>query len=205
MSGIGRTAFQKYGKIIGFMSDAVGVLPAKFRKKALVAIRNKKGNFGILLRYLLLRSLARYCGENVSIRENVYLFNPENISIGDNVSIHPMCYIQPGKGSIKIGNDVSIAHGVTLIAESHQYGADDIPIKYQPMEDGSIEINDNVWIGAKATILKDCWIGSGCVIGANAVVTKSIDDNMVAVGCPARPVKRRITVNERTDNHNTNI
>ncbi len=205
MRGIGRTAFKKYGKLIKLVSDIIGLLPVSSRKRGLVIFRNIKGNLGILLRYLLLKSLARHCGENVSIHENVYLYNPENLSFGDNVSIHPMCYIQPGGGSISIGNDVSIAHGVTLIAESHQYGDAVTPIKYQPMKNGTIEINDNVWIGAKATVLKDCKIGTGCVIGANAVVTKSIKENMVSVGCPAHPLKRRIAENERINNNNTNL
>ena len=144
----------------------------------MLASRNIKGIIGILLRYILIRTLASSCGEN--------------ISFGDNVSIHPMCYIKPGSCKIAIENEVSIAYGTTLIAESHQYGDDQIAIKYQAMEFGIISIEDNVWIEAKCTVLKDCRFKSGCVICANSVVTKNIEVNTVAAGCPARPVKRRI-------------
>jgi len=192
MKGIGRTVFKKYGKIINFVSDIIGILPVNCRKRGLVFFRNIKGNFGILLRYLLLKSLARRCGENVSIYENVYLYNPENLLVGDNVSVHPMCYIQPGRGNISIGNNVSIAHGVTLIAESHQYGDVDTPIKYQPMKNGIIEIDDNVWIGAKATVLCGTTIESGVVVGAGAVVTHNVEKNCVIAGVPAKKIKDRI-------------
>jgi len=47
----------------------------------------------------------------------------------------------------------------------------------------------------RETKRKDCRIGTGCVVGANAVVTKSIGNNMFAVGCLVRPVKRRIVEN----------
>lgn len=55
---------------------------------------------------------------------------------------------------------------------------------------GPIIINDNVWIGEKATICPGVTIGKGSIIGANAVVTKSIPPYSVAVGCPAIIIKQ---------------
>jgi maltose O-acetyltransferase len=54
-----------------------------------------------------------------------------------------------------------------------------------------IKIGNNVWIGAKATILKGVTIGDGAIIGANAVVTKDLLANGVAVGNPAKVIKMR--------------
>ncbi len=53
-----------------------------------------------------------------------------------------------------------------------------------------ISIENNVWIGEKATILKGVSIGENSVIGAGSVVTKSIPANCVAVGSPAKVIRR---------------
>ena len=56
-----------------------------------------------------------------------------------------------------------------------------------------IMINDNVWIGARVTILKCVTIGAGSVIGANSCVVSDIPENSIAVGNPAKIVRRNIT------------
>ena len=55
---------------------------------------------------------------------------------------------------------------------------------------GKIEIDDNTFIGANAIILPNIYIGKNCIIGAGSVVTKSIPDNCVAAGVPARIIER---------------
>ena len=47
-----------------------------------------------------------------------------------------------------------------------------------------------MWVGDNVVILPDVTIGNGCVIGSNAVVTKDIPDNCIAVGIPAKVIKR---------------
>ncbi len=59
-----------------------------------------------------------------------------------------------------------------------------------------ITIGNNVWIGAGSTILAGVNIGDNTVIGAGSVVTKSIPDNVVAVGIPCKVV-RKITQEEK--------
>lgn len=93
----------------------------------------------------------------------MFLYNPERLSLGSNVNIHPMCYIQPGDSVIEIGNDVSIAHGTTSIAESHAHDDIEVSIKYQPMKAEPISIENNVWIGAKVTVLMGITLKSGCI------------------------------------------
>lgn len=56
-------------------------------------------------------------------------------------------------------------------------------------ESGEIVIEDDVWIGAKATILKGVTIGKGAVIAVGSVVTKSIPANAIAAGVPAKVIK----------------
>lgn len=52
-----------------------------------------------------------------------------------------------------------------------------------------ITINDNVWIGANATIAAGVTIGKHFVIGTGSVVTKDVPDYSVAVGNPAKVIK----------------
>ena len=52
-------------------------------------------------------------------------------------------------------------------------------------------IGNNVWLGAKATIMYGKHIGDGVIIGANSVVTRDVEDNMIAAGSPAKVIKER--------------
>lgn len=149
------------------------------------------GKIGLGLRYCFAKRLFKAVGRNVSIHRDVYIFRPDKLEIGDNVSIHPMSYID-ANGGINIGNDVSIAHAVTIMSTTHNYADDKIPIKDQGITPGKVIISNNVWIGAKAVILKGVKIGSGSIIGASAVVNKDIDSNSIAVDIPAKIVKSRI-------------
>ncbi len=153
-------------------------------------MRGRKGLYGIVTRYAMLRNLAKSCGDNVAIDENVYMFNVENVSIGSNVSINSMCYID-GFGGISIGDNVSIAHGATIMSSTHNYTKIDTPIKYQGISAAPVTIGENVWIGAKATILYGTTLLNGCIVGANAVVTKDVGPNEVWGGVPAQMIKTR--------------
>jgi serine O-acetyltransferase len=83
-------------------------------------------------------------------------------------------------GANKIGRNVVIFQGVTL-------GAKELDLGYQP--DKRPTIGDNVTIGSGAKILGGIHIGNNVTIGANAVVTKSLPDNVVAAGIPARIIR----------------
>lgn len=188
----GREEFHKYKNIINLLVKCISILPKKIQLKLLTFFRNTKGKIGIGIRYCLIKNIAKNCGENVSIHPGVYLLNPQNLSIGNNVSIHPMCYFECGpKGSICIGNNVSIAHAVTILSVSHNYNDLEIPIKDQGIRQGKVIIDDNVWIGAKSTILIDKHIETGAVIGANSVVTRAVNKNEVVVGIPNKVIKKR--------------
>lgn len=186
----GREQFEKYKPLIIFLTNCFGLLPRPIRLKWFEQVRMVKGKIGIALRYILLKTLAKQVGDNVSIHSGVYLFHPENLSIGDHVSIHPMCYLE-ASGGLTIGNNVSIAHGATIMTESHRYDSLDIPIKDQGLLFKETIIESDVWIGAKATILYGTTIGSGSIVAAGAVVTKNVPRLAIVGGVPAKVIRLR--------------
>jgi lipopolysaccharide O-acetyltransferase len=117
------------------------------------------------------------------------------IVIGNNVSISLWGHIAAAD-SIEIGDDVLIGSRVVVIDHDHgSYGAGlhsspDMPPRLRPLRASPIRIGSNVWIGDGVSVLSGANIGDGCVIGANAVVVGEIPPFTVAVGVPARPIKR---------------
>jgi acetyltransferase-like isoleucine patch superfamily enzyme len=186
----GRDKFNRYKPLIGVLVNICMLLPNSIRHKLFTFFQMTKGNRGLLIRYILFKSIAKKCGDNVSIHPQVYIFCPQKLSIGDNVSIHPMCYID-ATGGINIGNDVSIAHGATIMSSTHQYENLDVPIKDQPVDLLNTEINDNVWVGSKVTILAGIKVNSGSVLAAGAVITKNVSKNIIVGGVPAIEIKER--------------
>jgi maltose O-acetyltransferase len=117
---------------------------------------------------------------------------PGNIVFGDHVHMGPSCELH-GEGGIQIGNGVVFAPEVVVYTRSHNFDGKDL--QALPFDDKvlvrRVKIDDYVWVGRKAIILPGVHIGKGAVIGAGAVVSKSIPDYGVAVGNPAKIVKYR--------------
>ena len=186
----GRETFHKYRNLLYRGADALALLPRSFRLKIFCMMRRKGGMSGLALRYMLLRSLAKKVGDNVSIHPDVYLLHPEGLELGNNVSIHPFCYIE-ASGGVQIGSDVSIAHGVTLMSETHVFDRKEVAIKDQGLQAKEVCIENNVWIGAKATILGGNKVSTGAIVAASAVVTKPVPPYAIVAGVPAKVIKLR--------------
>ena len=90
-----------------------------------------------------------------------------------------------------IGRNVLIAGHSTINTVSHTPTRCDIPINDQPVLTDPVVIEDDCWIGLNAVILQGVTLGHGCIIGAGAVVTRSIPPWSIAVGVPARVVGQR--------------
>lgn len=118
-------------------------------------------------------------GKNTKIDSYVYI--EEGVTIGDNCKIRPFVFIPTG---VVIEDDVFIAPNVTFTNDK------------QPRAQGDwVQLNTRVKrfasIGAGSTITPGVEIGENALIGAGSVVTKSIPDNAIAMGIPARVVGSR--------------
>ena len=113
------------------------------------------------------------------------------INLGTRTTIHPRCQLNAYIAPIAIGKDVMIAPNCAFYSYDHGM-APGIPINKQPLKtNGGIYIEDQSWIGVGVIVLSGVRIGKGAVIGAGSVVTKTIPDNAIAVGNPAKVVKMR--------------
>lgn len=90
---------------------------------------------------------------------------------------------------IIIDKNCQIAEMVTIRDQNHNYNDSNKPIKEQGFSSAPIYISENVWVGAKCTILKNVSIGNNTVIGANSLVNKNCEANSVYVGIPAKKIK----------------
>lgn len=93
---------------------------------------------------------------------------------------------------ITIGNNVNIAYGVLIQDSDYHTIYEEGKAKPQTLP---IVIEDDVWIGANAIILKGVTLGKGCVVAAGAVVTKSVPAYALVGGNPAKVIKEQIKHN----------
>lgn len=108
-------------------------------------------------------------GKNVLMDDSTYVMAHERIEIGKNVKIAAFCFI---------------------CDFNHKFSDGKISVIDQGYDTKPVIIEDNVWVGTHSIILPGVTIGRGSVIGAGSVVTKNIPKDSVAVGNPARVVKK---------------
>lgn len=188
MKVTGRHKFSKFKFVIVFLVKLNSFLPSFFNRSLLRFFRRTNGKLGLLIRYILIRNLAKECGDNVSIHPNVYLFNIDQITFGNNVSVHPMCYLE-GIGELSIGDNVSIAHNSSIMTTNHGWSDTSKPIKYNEQTNSKVIINSDVWVGCGCRILSGVIIGSRSIIAAGAVVVKNVNSNSIVGGIPARLIR----------------
>lgn len=91
--------------------------------------------------------------------------------------------------SLVIGQDCLIGEMVSIRDHDHGFHDADVPMRRQESLVGSVMIEDDVWIGSKATVTRGVRIGKGAIVGANSVVTGDVAAGVVVAGSPARVVR----------------
>jgi acetyltransferase-like isoleucine patch superfamily enzyme len=136
------------------------------------------------------------------------LFPFKNFKIGSNSIIEDFATINNGVGDVligsntgiglsnviigpvKIGDYVMLAQNIVISGLNHGYEDVTLPPRLQKVVTKQITIEDNVWIGANCVVTAGVTIGKHAVIGAGSVITKDIPEFSVAVGNPARVIKK---------------
>lgn len=122
-------------------------------------------------------------GENSQIMAPIAGAAFDHMKIGNNVFINSNSLLM-ARGGITIEDDVMFAANVQLLSNNHdEYDRQVLTCK-------PIHIKKGAWIGAGASILPGVTIGKYAIVGAGAIVTKDVGDYEVAVGVPAKIVKK---------------
>lgn len=150
-------------------------------------------------------------GKNIYIGKHCALKGRHNIVLEDSVTVRPYAQIwsggtvRIGKGSeigercrisiansLKIGEKVLLSPNVYITDCDHEYRNIDIPVIDQGItqKEQRVSIGEGSYIGINAVIVGNVKIGRHCVVGANSIVTRDIPDYCVAVGSPAKIIKK---------------
>ena len=152
------------------------------------------------------RYIHRCTGPGTIVGESAALINTANIRIGSGCLLQDRVYIRAGMsgsvasedgvalnsfakifghGGVRVGKSAQIGPGTIVTTSGHDYRATELELNLAP-----VDIGERVWIGGMATILPGVTIGDRAVIGAGAVVTSDIPADCLAVGVPAKVVRR---------------
>jgi maltose O-acetyltransferase len=145
------------------------------------------GRIGSIIRKKLLG--FKSCGKNVFIMHHAWFKMPQNITIGDDVRIHNMTYID-ASGGLEIGSHIGITAGCQIYTQNHGIKRDEL-YYYQPYRIGKVVIEDDCWIGAGSIITAGVTIRKGTIVGAGAVVTKDTEPYSIVGGVPAKKIGER--------------
>ena len=113
-----------------------------------------------------------------------------DIILGDHTNIGFHCEIFSAS-NVTVGRHGLFAAYTYLVGGGHEFDRPEVPVLDQGRSSRGITLGDNVWLGTGAKVLDGVRIGRDVVVGAGAVVTDDLPDGVVAVGVPARVVRRR--------------
>jgi maltose O-acetyltransferase len=94
------------------------------------------------------------------------------------------------RSGIEIGADCLFGPNVGIYDHDHGFGDPMRPVWMQPHRTEPVVIGSDVWIGANVVITAGARIGDRAVVGANSVVTGSVESGTLVAGAPARLVRR---------------
>lgn len=182
---------ERYG-FVGFAKLVLSYIHTKlfYRKSRLIRlpfdVRNKSNiDFGDQLTtgigcrietFPVSKKIVLKFGKNVQLNDYVHITAMNNVTIGDNVLMASKIFIS------------DCTHG-SYSGDSNDSNPDSIPID-RPLSSKPIIIEDNVWLGEFVSVLPGVTIGKGTIVGANSVVSKDLPKYVIAVGSPAKPIKK---------------
>jgi acetyltransferase-like isoleucine patch superfamily enzyme len=168
-------------------------------------------SFDVLMRRMILRSLTKKFGEDISVSSFVTFTHLETIEIGDGVligqysmfqgrhdgycSIGRKVWIGPHSyfdaRALTIEDNVGIGPGTKILGSTHTGIPEDVPVIQTDLIIKPVRICRGSDIGVNAVILPGVTIGEGAIVGAGAVVTEDVNPKTVVAGVPAKVLKKR--------------
>ncbi len=150
------------------------------------SIARVPGMRGVYSRQAFYRRTLDRCGQDIYFGW-LSVFSMPEARIGDRVYIGQKCSV----GFADIGDDVMLANGVEILSGGREHavrGDDGAAMREQPQTYSRVRIGRGAWIGVNAIIMAD--VGEHAIVGAGAVVNRPIPARCLAVGVPARVVRR---------------
>jgi putative colanic acid biosynthesis acetyltransferase WcaF len=138
------------------------------------------------IRIIILRIFGAKIGKNSGVYSCVKIWSPKNLIMGENSWIGPKCNVY-NVGNVIIGNNVTVSQNTHLCGATHDYKSKNFDLIY-----GDIKILNNTWIAADSFIFMNVSIGPNSIVGARSVVFKTIPQNSIAGGNPAKILKEKI-------------
>jgi acetyltransferase-like isoleucine patch superfamily enzyme len=180
-------------------------------------VRYIPGGFGYKIRYWFYKPFLKHLGKGVLIDIGVHLGGPANISIGDYTWIDSYCRIDAYLGPVTIGRRVHIAPFSILgarepiVVEDHvgisaavkiysnseaprdgkRMSGPMVPEEFKAFRSAPVRLKKDSFVGANSVILPGVELGEGCVVGANCVVTSSLEPYTIYAAMPPRRVDVR--------------
>jgi maltose O-acetyltransferase len=146
------------------------------------------------VRALLLKLTGADIGSNVDIFKGMDFYpyqNAKNIKIGNGSFVNVNFRIGLGRAKVEIGSNVQIGPNVSIECVSHNLIYETGKGRSASFRD--VAINDEVWVGAGATILGGVNIGKGAVVASGSVVTRDVEPFTLVGGVPAKLLKKIYT------------
>ena len=139
------------------------------------------------------KTIYRLAGIKIGSGSTIHMwanfFQPKNITIGQGTIVGDHVFLD-GRAKLTIGSHVAIASSVLIYNSEHDVRSDN----FDPIEE-PVEIDDYVFIGARAIILPGVKVGRGAVVAAGAVVTKDVAEMTIVGGVPAKIIGQRKLAN----------
>jgi len=191
LDGIATLALQSlHLEVVGISSIGGCMTIVNVLKNWLLALHNHCITYFpfFWLRKALQTSIYRISiGYKTKIESGLVIYAPTKIVIGQHTIINRNCTLE-ARGTIKIGDNVSISEHCSFFTSSHDPQSADFAWIKKP-----IIIEDYVWIGAHALLLQGVTIGKGAVVGAGSIVTKDVEPFTIVAGNPAKQIGKRVT------------
>ena len=122
--------------------------------------------------------------------------NVRDMQLGNYIFINHNTVFSTPHG-MKIGNYVMIGPYTLFASVKHGFEDYKKPMIFQQVSEAPITIENDVWIGAKVTVIGGVTIGNGAIVAAGSVVTKDVKPYSIVGGVPAKLIKYRFDAKTR--------